>query len=63
MAEIVNLRQARKRRKREERAGQAEQNRALFGETAVARKLRKATEERQAQLHEAHRRDTADDAD
>jgi hypothetical protein len=63
MAEIVNLRQVRKRRKRDERAGQAEQNRALFGENTAVRKQRKAAEERQAQLHKAHRRDTADDAD
>lgn len=63
MAEVVNLRQFRKQRKREERALRSEENRALFGQAASVRKLRKADDERQARLHEAHRLDEQDSTD
>lgn len=63
MAEVVNLRQFRKQRKREERALRSEENRALFGQAASVRKLQKATEERQARLHDAHRLDEPDSTD
>jgi len=48
MAEIVNLRQARKRKARMERENRAEQNRLVFGRTKV---------ERQASSLEAAQRD------
>jgi hypothetical protein len=59
MAEIVNLRQARKQRDRREKAAQAEQNRALHGRTK-AEKARDLHERDAARSHvEAHRRDPA----
>jgi hypothetical protein len=50
LADIVNLRMARKARKRSEEARMAEQNRASFGRTKG---------ERQAQEHELRRQDAA----
>ena len=57
MAEIVNLRMARKARKREADKAVAEQNRALSGRTK-AQKLRERTEQdRAARELDAHWRD------
>ena len=63
MAEIVNLRQFRKTRKREERALLAEENRVLFGEAAARRNVREALRDRETRLHEAHRRDRPNETD
>jgi hypothetical protein len=46
MAELVNLRQARKRRAREEAGKQAEANRLKFGRTKAERDLKTAEERR-----------------
>jgi len=54
MAEIVNLRMARKRAAREQKAVQADENRILHGEKPAelaARRLESEREERRAQGH------------
>ncbi|MCW5747374.1 MAG: DUF4169 family protein [Alphaproteobacteria bacterium] len=57
MAEIVNLRQARRQKARTERERQAEANRLKFGRTK-AEKTRERLEDARAQrTHDAHRRD------
>ena len=57
MADIINLRNARKQKARAEKETQAEQNRILFGRTK-AEKLKQATEKAQADKHiEGHKRD------
>ena len=47
MADVVNLRQARKRRDRTEKAQAAQENRVRFGRTKAAKANDKATRERQ----------------
>ena len=57
MAEIVNLRQARKAKARAEREDEATRNRALFGRPKAERELeRKRTEQAGRQL-DAHKRE------
>jgi len=63
MAEIVNLRQARKRREREDRSAQAAENRVRFGrrkDEQVAEEVRRAQAER---LLDGHRRENGGDAE
>lgn len=60
MAEIVNLRMARKRAARERKTVEAERNRALFGETLAADDIRRREAERAKRLIEGHRRDRSD---
>lgn len=60
MAEIVNLRMARKRAARERKTVEAERNRALFGETLAAGDIRRREAERAKRLIEGHRRDRSD---
>ena len=62
MAEIVNLRQARKRRARAEKDAQAEQNRLSFGRTKAEREASAAKAELEARRLEGHRRDGGEDA-
>ena len=50
MAEVVNLRVARKARERAGKAAEAEANRARFGETKAAKQARAADERRAARL-------------
>ncbi|MES2700580.1 MAG: DUF4169 family protein [Pseudomonadota bacterium] len=50
MAELVNLRQARKQRERTTKASSAETNRALHGESKSAKAARKAEADRAARL-------------
>ncbi len=57
MAEIVNLRRARKQRARCQAAEEAAQNRARFGEPPAARNARQAEEDRRAALLDGHRTD------
>lgn len=57
MAEVINLRLARKTRARNKAAQQAAQNRALHGESATARQRRQADEARLIRDLDAHRRD------
>ena len=57
MAEIINLRTARKQKARAAKAEQAEQNRRLHGRTKAERQLQ-ATEQSMADRHlDAHKRD------
>ncbi|MEM8878192.1 MAG: DUF4169 family protein [Pseudomonadota bacterium] len=57
MAEIINLRQARKARARTERENQAERNRQKHGEAKSAKSLRKRKAEKISAGLTAHRRD------
>jgi hypothetical protein len=50
MAEVVNLRQARKQRERAAKATTAQANRALHGENKATKSARKAEAERAARL-------------
>ncbi len=52
-AEIVNLRQFRKKQARSEKEKQAEQNRISFGRTKPEKNLTKALNEKAAKAHEA----------
>lgn len=58
MAEIVNLRQARKAKRRRETAADAQANRLLHGRPKAERRLQDAERERQARQLEGARRDT-----
>ncbi len=55
MAEIINLRIARKAKARTEAGRQAEENRAKFGQTKAEKKTRKAEEARAGKAHAAGR--------
>lgn len=57
MAEVINLRQARKARSRDKAAQQAAENRALHGQTVAERRLQKAEDARKARQLDAHRRE------
>ena len=57
MADIVNLRLARKAKARSEKDSAAEANRALHGETGAARKARKAQAARAAALLDGAKRE------
>jgi hypothetical protein len=59
-ADIINLRQARKRKAREDRQAEAEQNRQLHGETKASKSLRKRKADKAATDLAAHRRDNPD---
>ncbi|MBB6485001.1 DUF4169 family protein [Rhizobium lusitanum] len=52
-AEIVNLRQFRKKQARSEKEKQAEQNRISFGRTKTEKNLTKALNEKAEKAHEA----------
>ncbi len=58
MAEIINLRQARKARDRAAREAQAEENRAKSGRPKADRTLAAAKDELARRRHEAHRRES-----
>ena len=55
-ADLVNLRQRRKRAVREDREAAAAANRAKFGETKGARELREKSEALATERHAAHSR-------
>ncbi len=57
MAEIVNLRMARKARARAEQERQAAENRALHGETKAQRQLRAADTQRTERLLDGAKRE------
>jgi len=61
MAEIVNLRRARKAKARSEAETQAAQNRIEFGRTKAERKLTEAEKALQAARLEGHRLGAAKD--
>ncbi|AYG66631.1 MULTISPECIES: DUF4169 family protein [unclassified Rhizobium] len=57
-AEIVNLRQFRKKQARSVKDKQAEQNRVTFGRAKAEKSLTKALNEKSAKTHEAGRIET-----
>lgn len=57
MAKIINLRQVRKQRARDDRRVSAKANSVRFGEATATQKARKAESERAGRMLEAHRRD------
>ena len=57
MAEIVNLRLARKARTRSKAASRAAENRVRFGRTVADRSLERFREEKREREFESHRRD------
>jgi hypothetical protein len=61
MAEIINLRRARKARDRATAEAQAAQNRVEFGRTKAERKLTAAEKTLQATRLDGHRLDAAKD--
>ncbi|MGA0597210.1 DUF4169 family protein [Enterovirga sp. CN4-39] len=63
MAEIINLRQARKARERAEAEREAEKNRAKFGLTKAEKKKREANDKLFVARHEGHRLKRTDEPD
>ncbi|KPF65984.1 hypothetical protein IP69_16050 [Bosea sp. AAP35] len=61
MAEIVNLRRARKQRVRQDAEKQAQQNRIAFGRTKAERSLTQAEQSKAERALEGHRLPGADD--
>ena len=57
MAEIINLRQARKNKARAEKEARATQNRVSFGRTKAEKTLTEAERDLEKSRLEAHRRD------
>ncbi len=57
MAEIINLRQARKQKARADKEARAEQNRISFGRTKAEKNLTKAEQDMAKSRLEAHKRD------
>jgi hypothetical protein len=55
MADIINLRQARKARESAAAEANAERNRAKFGLTKTEKKKQKANEKLATERHEGHR--------
>ncbi len=60
-AEIVNLRQFKKKQVRSEKEKQAEQNRISFGRTKAEKQLTKALNDKAEQSHAQGRIDKSDD--
>ena len=56
MAEIVNLRQARKRKAKAGREEQAAENRAKFGKSKADKRTESATKKRDEKLLDGHKR-------
>lgn len=61
MAEIINLRQARKQKARAEAEKTAAQNRIAFGRTKAERKLTEAERDKAARHVDGHKLDRRDD--
>lgn len=57
MAEIINLRQARKQKARAEKEARAEQNRVTFGRTKAEKELTRAERELAKRRIDSHKRD------
>jgi len=57
MAEIVNLRQARKRKVRAEKEARAAENRIAFGRTKAEKDLTRAEQDMAARRLDSHKRD------
>lgn len=63
MTDILNLRQARKAKARQEKARQAEQNRLLHGRAGAEKKREKALREKSVSFLENHRRERDGDGE
>ncbi|NIY76392.1 DUF4169 family protein [Thalassospira sp. HF15] len=64
MGDLVNLRQARKQKQRDEKARKADQNRALHGRTRGERSLTDQERKNADKQHDGHKRvDVADASD
>ncbi|RDJ27127.1 DUF4169 family protein [Bosea caraganae] len=61
MAEIINLRRARKQRERAEAGKQAEQNRLTFGRSKAERTLTEAERDKAIRALDGHRLPGSDD--
>jgi hypothetical protein len=61
MAEIVNLRRARKQRARQEAEQQAQQNRIAFGRTKAERSLTQAERDKAGRTLDGHRLASVDE--
>lgn len=59
MAEVVNLRRARKDRAKREKEAQAQENRVAFGRTKAERELTDAQKRLEAAKLDSHKRDKA----
>lgn len=57
MAEVVNLRRARKERAKREKEAQAQENRLAFGRTKAERELTDAQKRLEAAQLDAHKRE------
>ena len=57
MAEIINLRQARKQKARADKEARAEQNRITFGRTKAEKELTKAEQDLARSRLDSHKRD------
>ncbi len=57
MAEIINLRQARKNKARADKEARAAENRIAFGRTKVEKSLTQAERDMAARRIDAHKRD------
>ncbi|MGO4386869.1 DUF4169 family protein [Microvirga sp. 2YAF29] len=57
MAEIINLRQARKNKTRADKEARADQNRISFGRTKTEKELTKAERELEQRRLDSHKRD------
>jgi hypothetical protein len=62
MGDLVNLRQARKRREREREASAGAENRVVHGMTKAERKKAEREREKAARSLDSHRLDRPDDA-
>ena len=59
--DVVNLKQFRKRKARDEKETRAEQNRISFGRTKAEKNLTRALNEKAVRSHEAGKRETTGD--
>jgi uncharacterized protein DUF4169 len=59
MADVVNLRRARKAQQRAEAEREAQANRVAFGRTKTEKKLTQAEKDAARRKHEGHKRDDA----
>jgi hypothetical protein len=60
MAEIINLRQARKQKARAEKEARADENRIAFGRTKTEKNLTKAEQDLAKSRLDSHKRDDSE---
>jgi hypothetical protein len=61
--DVVNLRQFRKRKARDEKEKNAEQNRISFGRTKAEKELTRTLNDKAARMHEAGKRETSEETE